>query len=778
MIQEEKMNKKVMIILLLLVLLALILIYWRCQEPKHPPILLTDSNGNRVTEFQISDSIFFSANSLKPRTGYTIQVLNTNGETVRNLELSTDQRGIIPETVLWYNVGVRPCKLPSATRLSYNENAIVDNTDYSLLGQTFTIQVSLAEDIVQSIDFSINQRFAKPILYAADSRGCMKSGFLIGEQDVWVVGKNFPKGSIVRLWAVTASSDRLENTQLTDQTKQYRHGMPPIFELKTDETNFKKLLWPKNLTTLGSYDIVAEVVQYDFAKYRSTGTAKVQNVVSYETYAGFVIQRKQNAAEPLEMDIAGKVSSPFTFRNTFLTTEDVYVGVDPGIQPSYVGQTAKIFIVQDKNDAQWTVAANNHTDLNSLDMTGHIETLTVGGICGNCWKTLAWPAPLTPGKYDVVLDFNMDDQYTPGVDLIDSLNPAGFIVSDIRVDNISFNYSGSGAITIYDNENGIYISPPEYYSANHLVKPAAWPISGPHTVEVEFKAVNTISSAEIWAEGALLNLNSNTSPKTVSFSGGTGKAVFTVNNSPNTIGKYEFFLNWKYQNINNTSTGVIDMGETGNHLLYTTYATPNAPMNSPWLEVLEFSTAWASGESDIEAAREAVVSGLNAIDDLDGDIDYVISGRYTSGDFSAFAFDLSDFLSDLKTMSDMVWYCADAAGALQIFSNALGLDLGYVVIDLDATTNFMDPMGNGNPANGTDPEENWQTIYWSWHCIGWRTGDIVYDACLHLDGNGSPASAPFSRLIAADMPINTYGNYLMPSLSNFTPTDINVVALY
>ena len=42
-----------------------------------------------------------------------------------------------------------------------------------------------------------------PVLFAADSRGCPKSGFLIGEEDVWVVGKHFPKGSIVRLWAPT-----------------------------------------------------------------------------------------------------------------------------------------------------------------------------------------------------------------------------------------------------------------------------------------------------------------------------------------------------------------------------------------------------------------------------------------------------------------------------------------------------------------------------------------------------------------------------------------------
>jgi hypothetical protein len=89
----------------------------------------------------------------------------------------------------------------------------------------------------------------------------------------------------------------------------------------------------------------------------------------------------------------------------------------------------------------------------------------------------------------------------------------------------------------------------------------------------------------------------------------------------------------------------------------------------------------------------------------------------------------------------------------------------------------MDPIGNGNPSNATDPE-NFQTIYWGWHCIGWLSGDIVYDACLHLDGLGSPASLPCSRLAAANMSSSTYCSYLMPSSSNCNLDEINVVTVY
>lgn len=167
------------------------------------------------------------------------------------------------------------------------------------------------------------------------------------------------------------------------------------------------------------------------------------------------------------MDIAGAVSSPFAFRSTFLTNENVYVGVDPALQPGFVGQTADVFIVNHRTDAEWTL------DQTLSDVTGVTETITVNGICGNCWKTLAWSAPLTVGRYDVVLDFNRDGLYTPGTDLIDSLDPVGFTVSEVRVDQISFNYTGSGAITLYDHIAAANVAAPEYVSAGHVVKPAA-----------------------------------------------------------------------------------------------------------------------------------------------------------------------------------------------------------------------------------------------------------------------------------------------------------------
>ncbi|MDH5639105.1 MAG: hypothetical protein OEZ04_11505, partial [Nitrospinota bacterium] len=554
--------------------------------------LLMNADGVETAEFQLQDSVIFGAFDLTPITGYDIRIVREeDGLVVSETRLSTDHMGRIPETPIWYNIGLLPCHKYSTAE---NEKAPLPAAkirDMSYAGKGYKLSILEKGVAVRELVFHVANKLVRPTLYITDEWGCPKSGFLIGEEDIWVEGRNFPKGSIVRLWAVSAKSDWKDGDPLEDRTKQYVDSMPHLFELKGDEAHFKKLLWPKALTSIGSYDAVAEVVTYRFGYHQVAASAPAQNVVAHRGYTGFVIQRRQGAEEPLEMDIAGAVSSPFAFRSAFLTSENVYVGVDPAVQPSFVGQTADVYIVADKTEAQWVA------DTSLADVTGVIETIAVNGVCGNCWKTLAWSNPLTEGKYDVVLDFNKDGQYTPGQDLIDSLDATGFTVAKMRVESISFNHSGSGAVTLYDDTSNAIITPPEYLSAAQLVKPAAWPKGGSHSVKAVFKAVSSVSSAKIWADGLLGGINSSASPVTVSFSGGAGQALFNVNSPLNVVDKTLGTWAWKYRDINGASSPPTDMGKTGEHIIYTVLAAPNAPQAQPWVGALEVATSLAGGSA-------------------------------------------------------------------------------------------------------------------------------------------------------------------------------------
>lgn len=653
---------------------------WK-ERPERPgrDVVLREASGAETTEFQLHDSLLVNLEGLAPRAGYDVEVVNEEGQAMVRNRLSTDALGRIPQTVLWYSIGSRPCWQGTQTAEPLPYTRV---TDASLAGRNYTLRVSRDGALVRSARFRVADTLLRPTLFAADSRGCPKTGFLIGEEDVWVMGRNFPPGSLLRLWAVPEDSEWQDGETLNDRTGQYGYELPPLVQLGPGETHFKRLLWPKGLTSMGSYDIVAEVVDYPFGAYRDAPKAKAQDVIASRSFSGFTVQRRPGVAEPLEVDIAGAVSSPFAFRSTFLPTENVFVGVDPALQPAVVGMSAGVYIVASKTDAQWTV------DKTLNDVTGVVETITVNGICGNCWKTLAWSAPLTVGRYDVVLDFNNDGLYTPGTDLIDSLDPVGFTVADIRVDQISFNYGGSGAVTLYDHVAGSNVTAPEYVSAGHAIKPAAWVMGGAHSVRVRFSATPAISSAAIWAEGGLGGLASSGSPVTVTFAGGVGEANFTVTTPPATVAKTLFDWEWKYR----ISATTLEMGRTGRHLLYTVLATPQAPQATPWVGTLDVACQLAQGETTAAGATRKIWSDfyLNA-----GGLYDTVGGapRYTGN--TTQPFNLTLWLANYKTASIGVVNCYDMSKSVVVFANALGASTEHSFTTPFGLLNLIQAIGRG-----------------------------------------------------------------------------------
>lgn len=718
-----------------------------CLRPHRPDakpgrdVVLREASGAETTEFQLHDSLLVDVGGLAPRAGYDVEVVGEQGEVLVGNRLSTDAAGRIPETVLWYAIGTQRCwsgALAAEGPLPYARV-----TDASLAGRDYTLRISRQDEVVRSARFRVAAEMLRPTVFAADSRGCPKTGFLIGEEDVWVVGRNFPAGSLVRLWAVNDETEWPDGKALEDRTGQHGHSLPPLVELGPGETSFKRRLWPRGLTSIGSYDVVAEAVSYPFGAYRAAPRAEARDVIANRTFSGFVVQRRPGAAEPLEVEIAGAVSSPFAFRSTFLSNENVFVGVDPALQPGFVGQTAGVHIVPHKTDAQWTV------DNTLNDVTGVVETITVNGICGNCWKTLAWAAPLTVGEYDVVLDFDGDGLYTPGTDLIDALDPVGFTVSELRVDRISFNYAGAGAVTLFDHLAGANVAAPEYVSAGHVVRPAAWVMGGSHAVRVRFVAVPTVASAQIWAEGGLGGLASSATPVTVTFSGGVGEADFAVNSPPAAVAKTTFPWDWKYRQGATT----FDMGRTGQHLLYTVLATPQAPQATPWVGTLDVACTLAQGETTAAGATRAIWDDFyrNA-----GGLYDTVSGaaRYTGS--TTQPFNLTLWLANHATSSIGVVNCYDMGKSVLVFANALGASTEYTFTSPFGFLNLINAIGRGwtnNPFYDSGSCDANPVVDGSWGSVQGRCGfgnhaftrlaGQIYDASAgQVDVDGAPDTLP------------------------------------
>src|SRR6185436_18335834 len=78
-------------------------------------------------------------------------------------------------------------------------------------------------------------------------------------------------GSLLRLWATAEDSEWRDGEALADRTGQYGYDLPPLVELAPGETHFKRLLWPRGLTSIGKYDIVAESVAYPVGRLDQPG---------------------------------------------------------------------------------------------------------------------------------------------------------------------------------------------------------------------------------------------------------------------------------------------------------------------------------------------------------------------------------------------------------------------------------------------------------------------------------------------------------------------------
>jgi len=106
-------------------------------------------------------------------------------------------------------------------------------------------------------------------------------------------------------------------------------------------------------------------------------------------------------------------------RYRYCTNENVYAA-GSGFTP---GTDVNIHVVPDQD---W-----NDGDQISQDVTGAVETVSVND--GEIAPVLVWHAPLTPGRYDIVIDANRNGVYDAATDGLDSGSPGFVVVADATI---------------------------------------------------------------------------------------------------------------------------------------------------------------------------------------------------------------------------------------------------------------------------------------------------------------------------------------------------------
>lgn len=253
---------------------------------------------------------------------------------------------------------------------------------------------------------------SRPIVHASDPTGRPVLRFVKnGEDTVWVSARKLPPSTEVPVFIVPDS-----------QAWQNGDGLDPangrVIEGTTDAGG--KLLveaWPAP-DVAGAYDVVLDL--------DNDGTLSPDDVVSGGWTTGFVV-----AEEPLvreETDLVTRLACGEDVysagpRSELGSDESLYVFGAPtsGSDLGPIGGAIKVVV----HRPEWS-------DGDELVSRRSMEVAPPAIDPAGFTRVLAWPQPMLPGQYDIVVDMDGDGRYTRGVDLIDNISAgeAGVIISD------------------------------------------------------------------------------------------------------------------------------------------------------------------------------------------------------------------------------------------------------------------------------------------------------------------------------------------------------------
>jgi hypothetical protein len=180
-------------------------------------------------------------------------------------------------------------------------------------------------------------------------------------------------------------------------------------------------------------------------------------------------------------------------------------------------------------------------------------------------------------------------------------------------------------------------------------------------------------------------------------------------------------------------------------------AAPQAPMSTPWTDVLDKACVWASGQTTATNAATKIAESL-----------YECGFKYETDEGASnyyvyyMQFDLEQIISDLGNPTGIEVNCLDMAMAVVTFGNALGSGsnlttfTGNVVEGFPTYPyernwfflNYIDPIGSASPTNNTfsSPLIGNDCRYggFAWHAFAENNNNSVWDATLQYDIDTDP----------------------------------------
>lgn len=401
-----------------------------------PVVSVVDAEGETVAAITEGDTIGLGLTGLTPGDMYDILVSLPDG-TRYTLNLSADHNGTIPSSaVLVYDAGLEidPAELGGGSPRAIGRTAALS------AGESITVTVThpSSGQTVSSFTLPYSGGSTGPSAYAANSGGYFRNGFVCGNnEDIYVAFRQFTAGETVRVYV----AEERQAWKLGDYIPDVSGGFEE-FTLPTSNFLFgpQYIVWKNSggdCAPIGSYDIIVERGTLD-------GFINYEDIVDGHKTVGFVVQAAPSANHIIE-NLSSDVN--YHYKSSFDPTESVYLYMNPKVRSLIHEQWTGGNIINVKKYVVNHQASWNAGD-SILDATQGIEGDVVQWGCRNESLVTVWPAPLTPGCYDIIVDADLDGIYTPGVDYLDNIDDSGQMNCGFTVQ------SGGGACAAQCVDNG------------------------------------------------------------------------------------------------------------------------------------------------------------------------------------------------------------------------------------------------------------------------------------------------------------------------------------
>lgn len=199
---------------------------------------------------------------------------------------------------------------------------------------------------------------------------------------------------------------------------------------------------------------------------------------------------------------------------------------------------------------------------------------------------------------------------------------------------------------------------------------------------------------------------------------------------------------------------------TTQHRIYVLLEAPKSPWNltadspqNPWTDVLDYSCNWAMLTHTRDDAASKITDNVFALGPSILIYDCPGGGGTHYTDYST-TFYCTQFVDRLKGGLGNGQYlnCTDCATITCSFSNIIGCDLWASKMGYGFNLNAINAIGYNN----------WISCGWggfSYHEVAWKDNcteaDAIFDACLQVDGDADPSTAPHTPLLPENMVFGT-----------------------